>query len=110
MRQQFARMKKSPYVEDERKIRGCLTFAGEIPTHFINRHARAHLLWLFWHSFTQWPYYEDPDLPDDFFPALTTRKNWIPYCETKIIRNRDKANRRSKYPQNWRISPDRLDY
>ena len=104
MRRNLCDIQKPPYIDDETKRYGCLTWVDETLTYFINRHNRQYLLWSFWYSFAEFSYYEDPHLENDFFKALTTLQNWVPYCETVIIKRSDISSRAQNYPKVYRIS------
>ena len=110
MRRNIRDIQEPPYIDDETKCCGCLTWVDETLTYFINRHNRQYLLWSFWYSFAEYSYYEDPHLENDFFKALTTLQNWVPYCETIIIKRSDISSRAQNYPKGYRISSDRLDF
>ncbi len=103
-------VKEPPCPLDEHNFRGCLTFVEGKLTYYINRRCKASLLWVFWSCRAKWPYYEDPSLGNEFYERLTTRENWVPYCETTIIKEEDVAKREGEYPNGYRRRDERLDF
>lgn len=103
-------IKEPPCPQDKHNFRGCLTFVGEQLTYYINRRCKASLLWLFWFNCVKSPFGEDPSLENDFYPKLTNQENWVPYCETTIIKTDDRDRREKSYPNGYRRLSERLDF
>lgn len=98
------------YSFDEEGAKGCLKRTGDTVTYFINRRCKTWLLWHCWHCAESSSDYEDPNLINRYYPALTTEAAWINYCETIVLRDEDAADRDRRHPLGFLASDERLDF
>lgn len=105
-------LKEPPFPLDEEKAKACLVLGDGKLTYYINRRAKAHLLWHFWHCYAKAPYGEDPGLPvNDYYPLLVQQQEHISHSETIVLEEEHIERRNRDYPQGYRHIPNyRLDF
>jgi len=103
-------IKEPPCPLDESRFKGSLTFVDGTLTYYINRRNKAYLLWSFWFNYAESPYYADPAIENKYYPSLTSKEDWVEYCETTIIKESDIPQREKNYPLGYRRLSYRLDF
>jgi hypothetical protein len=112
------RSTEPPCPLDEDRFKGCFVRRNGELVYYINRRAKAAFLWNIWLTGATSPEWDDPDLCNDYYPALASANTWVPYSETVVIEDHRIEWRDAEFPQGYRIttgvvhgySANRLDF